>query len=332
MQQHLQTGINRMLPFVVAGALCAAFAPQAAPGSFLAGLLQALGPEGGLALIFPVLAGFIAYSIAGWDGFLPGAVGGLLAARGGSGMFGAIFAGFLAGYAVTLLIRVVRVPAVVADLKPILILPVLSTLLIGVVMISVVNPPLSFVMQALQGLLMGMRGESAIILGFILGGMGAFDLGGPVNKAASLFALDLLAIGIAEPLGAVVAGVLVASTGLYLAMRLAPSRFSPEEQKLGVTAFLLGLFNICEGVIPVAMRDPGRVIPAVTLGGAVAGAISLAAGVAVRLPVGGFFTILLPGMVTGAGSYLLAIGAGSAVTALTLLLLKPSHLAVKDEA
>jgi len=323
--QHLTNGITRMLPFIVAGALFMAFAGRLPDDTPLARLLTDLGSQGGLALMLPVLAGFIAHSIAGWDGLLPGMIGGLLATRGGSGMFGAIAAGYLAGYLTAGLQRWIRLPAAVKDLKPVLVLPALSTLAVGAVIAWVVNPPVSLAMQWVEVWLTGLQGESAAVLGLILGGMAAFDMGGPVNKVASLFALDLLASGVAEPMGAIIAGVLGGALGICLAIRLSPRRYTPEERRQGQTALVLGLLNIAEGTIPLLLADPRRVVPAVTAGGAVAGAVAMALGAGVRLPVGGLLTPLIPGMTINTWGYLIAIAAGILVTALGVNGLKPAR-------
>ncbi|HYF79022.1 MAG TPA: PTS fructose transporter subunit IIC [Symbiobacteriaceae bacterium] len=321
--KHLLNGINRMIPFVMVGAICAALAGRVAPDSAMASFLGVLGADGGLALMLPVLAGFIAHSIAGWDGLLAGMLGGLMASQGGSGMLGGLVAGFLAGYMVLGLQRVIRLPAVLQDLVPILILPALSGVGIALVMLYVVNPPAAWLMGSVQGWLTGMQGESALLLGAVLGGMAAVDMGGPINKAASLFALDLLAAGNAFPLGAVIGGVIVPAFGVCLSMWLAPRRYTEEELRLGRTTFYMGLINVIEGTIPIAAADPRRVVPAIALGGAVSGAICMATGVAVRMPVGGVITPLIPGMVTNLPMYAVAVAVGTLVTAGMLVGLKP---------
>ncbi|MDF2629728.1 MAG: system, fructose subfamily, subunit [Symbiobacteriaceae bacterium] len=321
--KHLLNGINRMIPFVMVGAICSALAGRVAPDTALASFLQVLGNEGGLALMLPVLAGFIAHSIAGWDGLLAGMLGGLMASRGGSGMLGALAAGFLAGYMVLGLQKVIRLPAVLQDLLPILIYPALSGVGIAVLMLYVVNPPASWLMTSMQGWLAGMQGQSALLMGAVLGAMAAVDMGGPINKAASLFALDLLASGNAYPLGAVIGGVIVPAFGVCLSMRLAPRRYTEEELRLGKTTFLMGLINVIEGTIPIAAADPRRVIPAITLGGAVSGAICMMTGVAVRMPVGGIITPIIPGMVTNLPAYAIAVAVGTLVTASVLVVWKP---------
>lgn len=329
--QHLVTGINRMIPFIVVGALFTGMTGQMDPASPVSQVLTQLGPDAALFLMLPILAGFIAHSLGGWDALLPGMVGGLLAVRSGSGMLGAILAGYMAGYLADWLNRSVRLPALVADLKPIVVLPILSTVLVGGAMLFAINPPLAALMAVTKSGLMGLQGGSSLLLGLIIGAMAAFDLGGPVNKIASLFAIDLLASGIHQPLGAVVAGVLVPPMSLFLAMQLSPGRFTPTERTQGKTAFLLGIGNIVEPSIPLALADPGRVIPAVTVGGAVAGGLSMLLNVGVKLPIGGFITMAIPGMVTNVGGYLLAIAAGTAVSCLILLATKPVR-AVKPDS
>lgn len=328
--KHLMTGVSFMLPFVVAGGLLIALAfalggihanEDAAAGT-LAHALFLIGAKGGFALIVPALAGYIAYSIADRPGIAPGMIGGMLAANLGAGFLGGIVAGFIAGYGVDALNRLIVLPKNLAGLKPVLILPLLGTLLTGLAMIYAVGTPVAAALAFLTEWLRAMQGSSAVLLGIILGAMMAFDVGGPVNKAAYAFSVALISSQVYTPMAAVMAAGMTPPLGIALATRLFANRFTPEEREAGSAAAVLGLAFVSEGAIPFAARDPFRVIPSLMVGSSVAGAIAMAFGAELRVPHGGIFVLPIPGAVTHLGGYALALVAGTVVSALLVGLLK----------
>ncbi|EFL52620.1 PTS system, fructose subfamily, IIC subunit [Solidesulfovibrio fructosivorans JJ]] len=326
--RHLMTGVSYMLPVVVAGGLLIALA--FALGGIYVGdqkgtlgwALMQIGGATAFKLYIPVLAGFIAYSIAERPGIAPGLVGGMLAATEGAGFLGGIVAGFLAGYLTRWLNGAIRLPKNLEGLKPVLILPFLSTLVVGLLLVFVIGPPVKAILTALTDWLAGMHQASALIFGLILGGMMAVDMGGPVNKAAYTFGVGLLASNVYAPMAAVMAGGMTPPLALGLAATLFPKRFSPEEHEASKAAMVLGLAFITEGAIPFAARDPFRVIPCAVLGSAVTGALSMVYGVTLMVPHGGAFVLLIPGAVTHVAAYAAAIAIGTAVTVLALYVAK----------
>jgi PTS system fructose-specific IIC component len=322
--KHLMTGVSYMLPLVVAGGLLIALA--FAVGGLNAGdqegtlawALMTIGGRTAFSLYVPVLAAFIAYSIADRPGITSGLIGGMIAMTLGAGFLGGIVAGFLAGYVTKWLSDHIKLTENLEGLKPVLILPLLSTLVVGLVMIYVVGPPVKGALTALTGWLNGMQETSAVVLGVLLGAMMAFDMGGPVNKAAYTFAVGLLASKVYGPMAAVMAAGMTPPLGLALAAALFKNRFTREERDAGKAAAVLGISFITEGAIPFAARDPLRVIPCLVAGSAVTGAISLAAGVRLMVPHGGVFVLLIPHAVQPLLPYILAIIAGTLVTAAAL--------------
>lgn len=328
--KHLMTGVSFMLPFVVAGGLLIALAfavggiyvfDDAHQGSLAHALFQ-IGAKAAFVLMVPALAGYIAFSIADRPGVAPGMIGGLVAANLGAGFLGGIAAGFIAGYGVDFLNRHIHLHRNLEGLKPVLILPVLGTLLTGLLMIYVVGGPVAEALAALTTWLRGMQGSSAIVLGLLIGGMMAFDMGGPVNKAAYAFSTGLLASEVYSPMAAAMVAGMTAPLGVSLATRLFADRFTMEERGAGSAAGVLGLAFVTEGAIPFAARDPFRVIPSLMLGSAVAGAISMAVGAELKVPHGGVFVLPIPNAVTHLGGYLVALLAGTVITALALRILK----------
>ena len=328
--KHLMTGVSFMLPFVVAGGLLIALAfalggihasEDAAAGT-LAHALFEIGAKGGFALIVPALAGYIAFSIADRPGIAPGMIGGMLAANLGAGFLGGIVAGFIAGYGVHWLNRLIQLPKNLQGLKPVLILPLLGTLLTGLLMIYAVGTPVASALAFLTEWLRSMQGSSALLLGLLLGAMSAFDMGGPVNKAGYAFSVGLIASQVYTPMAATMAAGMTPPLAVALATWLFRNRFTVEEREAGAAAAVLGLAFITEGAIPFAARDPLRVIPALMAGSAVAGAISMAASVQLRVPHGGLFVLPIPGAVTHILAYAGAIVAGTLISAVLVGLLK----------
>lgn len=325
--KHLLTGVSYMLPMVVAGGLLIALSfvfgitAYKEEGTLAAALMQ-IGGETAFKLMVPLLAGYIAYSIADRPGLAPGMIGGLLAGTLGAGFIGGITAGFIAGYAAKAIARYVKLPQSLEALKPILIIPLLASLVTGLVMIYVVGKPVAGMLAALTQFLDSMGTTNAILLGVLLGGMMCVDLGGPINKAAYAFSVGLLASQSYAPMAATMAAGMVPPIGLGIATFIARRKFAQSEREAGKAAFVLGLCFISEGAIPFAAKDPLRVIPASIAGGALTGALSMYFGCKLMAPHGGLFVLAIPNAINHALLYLLAIVAGSLVTAVVYALLK----------
>jgi PTS system fructose-specific IIC component len=269
-----------------------------------------------------VLSGYIAYSIADRPGITPGMVGGMLAASLGAGFLGGIISGFLAGYTALLISRKLKLHRNLEGLKPVLIIPLVSTLVVGLLMIYVVGTPVATALHGLENWLRSMQTSSAVTLGLLLGAMMAFDMGGPVNKAAYAFSTGLIASQVYTPMAAAMAAGMTPPLGIALATWVFRNRFVLDEREAGNAAAVLGMAFITEGAIPFAARDPMRIIPACVVGSAITGAISMAAGVELKVPHGGIFVLPIPNAVTHLGMYVVAIAVGTVVTALAVGLLK----------
>ena len=327
--KHLMTGVSYMIPFVVAGgiliALSFAFGIHAADqkGSLAYFLNEIGGGNGVFSLIIPILAGYMAYSIADRPGLVPGMVGGVISAKIGAGFLGGIIAGFAAGYLILLLEKVIKLPKTVQGLMPVLILPVLSTLIIGLGMYYIVGTPVVAINTGLTNWLKGLSGGNAILLGIILGLMMGFDLGGPVNKAAYTFGVSTIAA--AQPsmiMAAVMAAGMVPPLGISLATFIAKKKFTEEERDAGKAAFFLGISFISEGAIPFAASDPIRMIPSFMTGAAVTGALSMAFRCTLAVPHGGIFVLPIPNAVGGLLPYIISILAGTVVSGVLIAALK----------
>jgi len=332
--KHLMSGVSFMIPFVTAGGLLIAlsfafggiYATDPSHANSFAGSLFLIGAKAAFVLFVPVLGGYIAYSIADRPGLAPGMIGGLLASILGAGFLGAIAAGFIAGYGTLYLNRWIKLPRSLEGLKPVLILPLLGTLLTGLLMVYVVGTPVADILAYLTNFLKSMQGSSAVILGLLLGAMMAFDMGGPVNKAAYAFSVGLLSAQVYTPMAAVMAAGMTPPLAIALATKLFPGRFSLVEREAGLATGALGLSFITEGAIPFAARDPFRVIPCTVAGSAICGAISMAGGVQLKVPHGGIFVLPIPDAVTHLGIYVIALIAGTVVTAAMLGLLKKPYV------
>ncbi|PRY61611.1 PTS system D-fructose-specific IIB component (F1P-forming) (Frc family) /PTS system D-fructose-specific IIC component (F1P-forming) (Frc family) [Vreelandella songnenensis] len=325
--KHLLTGVSFMLPMVVAGGLLIALSFMFGIEAFeqegtLAAALMQIGGGTAFALMIPVLAGYIAYSIADRPGIAPGMIGGMLAANIGSGFIGGILAGFLAGYVALGIARHVKLPSSVESLKPILIIPLIASLVTGLVMIYVVGEPVAALLSALTSFLASMDSTNAVLLGILLGAMMCFDLGGPINKAAYTFGVGLLASETYGPMAAIMAAGMVPAIGMGIASFAARYKYSEPEREAGKASFVLGLCFISEGAIPFAAKDPLRVIPCCIAGGAVTGALSMLVGAKLMAPHGGIFVLLIPNAITPALLYLGAIVAGSLITGLSYAFIK----------
>ena len=327
LRKHLLTGVSYAIPFVAAGGILIAAALAFSP----AGANGAPDPSGhkllkftldvGVAafrLMLPILAAYISYSIAGKPGLVAGAVGGLLADEVKAGFLGALVAGLLAGYVVEA-IKKLPTHKLLKPVMPILIIPVVSSLAIGSIMLLVLGPPIAELMTWLGGQLQAMGGGNKALLAAVLGAMIAFDMGGPVNKAAFFFSAGLIKEGNIGPMGAVAAAICTPPLGMGLATVLSRRQWTEEQRESGIAALGMGMIGITEGAIPFAAADPLRVIPCIMLGSVVASTVAMLAGVGNNAPHGG--PIVLP-VVVHKGMYLVAIVAGVAVTAAAILALK----------
>lgn len=328
--KHLMSGISNMLPFVIGGGILIALSyafgihsadPSSPQYNFFAYILNTVGSKYTFSLMIPVLAGFIGSSIADRPGFAPAMVGGFIASSTDAGFLGGIIAGFLGGYVVLMLKKAfAKWPHSLDGLKPMLIFPVLGVLITGALMIIVVDPPVAAIMHGAEALLTSMGTGYLVLLGAVVAGMMAVDMGGPVNKTAYTFGLAMLAAGDNAPMAAIMAGGMVPPLAVALSSTFAKHKYSEGERTAGKTAYVLGLSFITEGTIPFAAADPGRVIPCCIAGSAVAGALSMLFGITMPAPFGGIFVVPLAG-----GNpllYLLAIGIGSAVAAILLSIVK----------
>lgn len=326
--KHLMTGVSFMIPFVVAGgiliAISFAFGIKAfeQEGTFAATLMN-IGGSGAFGFMVPILAGYIAFSISDRPGLVPGMVGGYLANSLGSGFLGGILAGFLAGYTIVYLKKIIKLPKTMEGLMPVFILPVLSVLIVGVIMTYVIASPVKAINDGLNTWLNGLAGANAIVLGGILGLMMAFDMGGPVNKAAYAFSIATIASGQTSTImAATMAAGMTPPLGLALATIIAKNKFTAQEKEAGKAAWVLGMSFITEGAIPFAAGDPLRVIPSIMVGSAVTGALSMAFNCTLRVPHGGIFVLPIPQAVGNLGGYAISIIAGTIVTAFVLSVLK----------
>ena len=335
--KHLMNGVSHMLPFVVGGGILIAIAflidgfcvdinslPADQRSNFgtiteAAALFKGIG---GIAFRFmlPILSGFIAMSIADRPGLAVGFVGGAIAANGTSGFLGALVAGFLAGYTVLLLKKILdKLPESLDGMKPVLLYPLLAIFIVGVIMQFVVEPPIGALNVAINEGLKGLNGSSAVLLGALLGGMMSVDMGGPVNKAAYVFGTASIAAGNYNIMAAVMIGGMVPPIAIALATLFFKNKFTAEQRKAGPTNFIMGLSFITEGAIPFAASDPLRVIPACVVGSAVAGALSMAFGCTLMAPHGGIFVVPTIGNPV---MYLIALLVGSVISCVLLGLLK----------
>lgn len=307
--KHLMNGVSHMLPFVVGGGILIAIAflidgfsvdlnslpadQRANFGTITQGAALFKGIGGtAFGFMLPILAGFIAMSIADRPGLAVGFVGGSIAANGTSGFLGALVAGFVAGYIVNLLKKIFsKLPESLDGVKPVLLYPLLGIFLIGVIMQFVVEPPIGALNTAINNGLNGLNGASAVVLGVLLGGMMAIDLGGPVNKAAYVFGTASIAAGNYNIMAAVMIGGMVPPLAIALATIFFKNKFTAEERKAGPTNFIMGLSFITEGAIPFAASDPLHVLPACAVGSAVAGGLSMAFGCTLMAPHGGIFVV-----------------------------------------
>lgn len=329
--KHLMNGVSHMLPFVIGGGILIALAflfdtfdPANAKnfgsGTPLSAFLMKIGGAS-FGFMLPVLAGYIAMSIADRPGLVAGFVGGLLASQGGSGFLGALIAGFAAGYLVLLVKKLVSgLPQALEGTKPVLFSPVLGVLFIGIAITFIINPPVSALNEWLMNSLQTMGTTSRVLLGLVFGAMMSVDMGGPVNKAAYVIGTGALATGEYGIMAAVMAGGMVPPLAIALCTTFFPSRFTEAERKSGITNYIMGLSFITEGAIPFAAADPIRVLPSCIIGAGTAGALSMFFECTLRAPHGGIFVVPTIGNPL---LYLASIAIGSVVACIILAIVKP---------
>ena len=345
LRQWLMTGVSYMIPFVAAGGILIALAfmiggakianvvnggvfegvtyeaitdpTQILNQAGIAGLLFYIG---GLAfsMLVPILAGFIAFGMADRMGIVPGVVGGIIAVNVGAGFLGGLVAGLLAG-AIVMALKLIKANQALQGIMRIVVIPLISVFVVGFIMLVVVGKPIAEAQAWLTDWLDGLSGANAILLGLLLGAMMGFDLGGPVNKVAYLFGVGALASGDYTVMAAVMAAGMVPPLGLALASVVRGKLFTQAERQSGKAAWLLGASFITEGAIPFAAADPLRVVPSTVVGGAVAGAVSMAFGATLRAPHGGIWVLPLIGNPVG---FIVAILAGTAATCLCVIAFK----------
>ncbi|WP_058308961.1 PTS fructose transporter subunit IIABC [Gracilibacillus massiliensis] len=323
--KHLMNGVSNMLPFVVGGGVLIAISfffginsadPESSQYNAFAAAINEIGGQYGFGLMVAVLAGFIGMSIADRPGFAPAMIGGFMASTGGAGFLGGLIAGFLGGYvAVGVKKLLAGMPKSFDGIKTILFYPVINIFVTGLIMFIIIEP-IANIMTGLESWLGGLTGANALLLGLILGGMMAVDMGGPINKTAFTFGIAMIEAGNLGPHAAVMAGGMVPPLALALATTFFRNKFTKEEQDAGKTNYALGSFFITEGAIPFAAADPGRVIPSIIVGSSVAGGLALLFGVGLPAPHGGIFVI--PTVEGSWLMYIIAILIGAIISALMI--------------
>lgn len=327
--KHLMSGVSNMLPFVVGGGILVAISffwgihsadPNDPSYNTFAAALNFIGGDNALKLIVAVLAGFIAMSIADRPGFAPGMVGGFMATQANAGFLGGLIAGFLAGYVVILLKKVFTfIPQSLDGLKPVLIYPLFGIFITGVLMQFVVNTPVAAFMNFLTNWLESLGTGNLVLMGIILGGMMAIDMGGPLNKAAFTFGIAMIDAGNYAPHAAIMAGGMVPPLGIALATTIFRNKFTQRDREAGITCYFMGAAFVTEGAIPFAAADPLRVIPAAVVGAAVAGGLTEFFRVTLPAPHGGVFVAFITNHPM---LYLLSIVIGAVVMAIILGIVK----------
>jgi PTS system fructose-specific IIC component len=324
-KKSLMTGVSFMLPMVVAGGLLMAIAKIAggalvgnSPES-IPGIINTIGGVA-MSLVVPILTAYVAFAICDRPGIAPGLIVGSIALTIKAGFLGGILGGFLVGYTVLYLKKMIKLPANFQGLMPIIILPTLTTLIVGLIMFTMIGKPLAALQDMVLNWLKSMQGGSKFILGSIIGGMMGFDLGGPINKTASFFCNGLLAEGVYGPTACKIIGGMTPPLGVALSVFIAKNRYTKQEWDAAKAALPLGLCFITEGVLPFAASDPLRVIPACCIGSAVSSGLALAWGAGSKIPHGGIFVVPL---MDNPLMFIAALCIGTVVTATILTVLKP---------
>lgn len=335
--KHLMNGVSEMIPFVVIGGIGIAIAfmfgifasdPTHETYNPIAGFFGQLGGDSAFKLFIPILAGFIAKSIAGRQGFAPAMIAGFMAVIGGSGFLGGMVAGFATGYIALGVMKITEnLPDVLKGVNAVLICPLLIAFTSGAIMFFIVNTPASWLNEALQSWLQSMSGTNKILLGAILAGMMASDMGGPINKTASAFGLAMFSSNVFEPSAALMVGGMVPPLAIALAMLIFKNKFTKEERKSALPTAIMGASFITEGAIPFAAADPLRMIPANIIGSCIGGAICMSLDITLMAPHGGIFVI--PFACSAPVAYIACILAGTVITTLIIGITKPT---VKSES
>lgn len=299
--KHIMSGVSYMIPFVVVGGIFIAISfmfgiyaadPESEQFNIFAQFFSQVGGDAAFALMIPILAGFIGFSIADKQGLAPAMIGGMMASIGGSGFLGGMVAGFVGGFAAKYIGKsMAKIPKSFQGLISVLVVPLLSTFIVGAFMFFVLNTPMSMLNEFLESWLKGLTGMSAGILGALLAGMMASDMGGPINKTASAFGLAMFAANIFEPSAALMVGGMVPPIGIALATTIFKNRFTIQEVEAGKASYVLGASFITEGAIPFAAADPLRIIPANIIGAAIGGAVCMIMDISLKAPHGGIFVI-----------------------------------------
>ena len=343
--RHLMNGVSFMVPFIVVGGLLIAIAltlgGEKTPGGLVipeGSFWKTIEQIGGASFTFmvPILAGYIAYSIADKPGLVPGMIGGYIAATGsfygsesGAGFLGGIIAGFLAGY-IALGIKKLKVPKAIQPIMPIIIIPVFTSLIVGLAFVFIIGAPVAQVFVSLTAWLAGMQGSSSILLALILGAMISFDMGGPVNKVAFLFGSAMIGEGNYEIMGPIAAAICIPPIGMGLATFIGKGKFQDSEREMGKASFTMGLFGITEGAIPFAAQDPLRVIPSIMAGSMTGAVIAMISHVGDRVAHGGPIVAVL-GAVDNVFMFFVAVIVGSIVTAVVVNVLKKDVLKLEKQ-
>ncbi|MCY8907698.1 PTS fructose transporter subunit IIABC [Bacillus atrophaeus] len=334
--RHLMNGVSFMVPFIVVGGLLIAVALTLGGEKTPKGLvipddsfwktIEQIG-SASFSFMIPILAGYIAYSIADKPGLVPGMIGGYIAATGsfygsasGAGFLGGIIGGFLAGYA-ALWIKKLKVPKAIQPIMPIIIIPVFASLIVGLAFVFLIGAPVAQIFESLTVWLAGMKGSSSILLALILGAMISFDMGGPVNKVAFLFGSAMIGEGNYEIMGPIAVAICIPPIGLGIATFFGKRKFQESEREMGKASFTMGLFGITEGAIPFAAQDPLRVIPGIMAGSMIGSVIAMIGNVGDRVAHGGPIVAVL-GAVDHVLMFFIAVIAGSLTTALLVNVLK----------
>ncbi|WP_281974973.1 fructose-specific PTS transporter subunit EIIC [Halobacillus litoralis] len=342
--RHLMNGVSYMIPFIVVGGLLIAISLALGGNQTAEGIqipddsfwkqIESLGAAS-FSFMVPILAGFIAYSIADRPGLAPGIIGGYIAADGsfygseaGAGFIGGIIAGFLAGY-VVLAIKKIKVPKAIQPVMPIIFIPIIGSLIVGLAFIFVIGAPVAGIFEGLTAWLEGMQGTSAVLLALILGGMIAIDMGGPFNKVAFLFGAAMIAEGNYEIMGAIAVAICIPPIGMGLATFINKKKYHQAERETGKASFTMGLFGITEGAIPFAAQDPLRVIPSIVVGSMTGAVVAMLSSVGDRVAHGGPIVAVL-GAVDNVFMFFVAAAIGVVVTAFMVNLLKKNVAAVES--
>ncbi|VBB07154.1 phosphotransferase system fructose-specific iib subunit [Lucifera butyrica] len=329
--KHLMSGVNFMLPFVIAGGILIAFSfmfgihagdPKDPSYNLWAAAFSKIGGDAAFGMMVPMLAAGIAYSMAGKQGICPGMVAGVLAKSIGAGFLGGLLGALFAGYLTAFLMQKIKMPKSVETLKGLIIVPLVATGVTGFFMLFVVGKPVKYLLDSLTLFLNSLDTAQGVLFGALIGIMMASDMGGPINKSISTFSIALMSTGVYAPIAACMVAGMTPPLGLALATVLFKKKFTMEEREAGKSCWVLGLSYITEGAIPFAVADPLRVIPALMAGSAVAAAISLGANCTSLAPHGGIWILPIPHVIGNLPMYVLALVAGTVITCLSVAGLK----------